>query len=152
MHVHLNQIPQGGTLHLEGEEDAAFVGLEEAGAEAVSPVFYSLDAGLSDGGLFAAGRISIRVRLTCVSCLEPFEKDLEVDPFGLQKDLDGRELVDLTPEIREDIHLALPAYPRCDAEGDKTCPARFTQTPADDASQLSGTAAWEALDKLKNKD
>ena len=36
-----------------------------------------------------------------------------------------RESVDLTPDMREDIHLALPAHPRCDADGSKICPARF---------------------------
>jgi len=153
MKVHLRQIPQDSTLHLEGEEDAAFVELEEAGAQAVSPVYYSLDAGLSDGGIFASGSLNVRVQLKCVACLEPFEMDLSIDPFAMQKELDGRELVDLTPEVREDIHLALPAYPRCDAEGGKSCPASFPQqAPADDASPLSDAAAWEALDKLKNKD
>jgi uncharacterized metal-binding protein YceD (DUF177 family) len=154
MKVHLRQIPQGETLHLEGEEDGGFLELEEVGAQAVSPVFYSLDAGLSDGGLFAAGRVSVRVRLKCVACLEPFEMDLVIDSFATQKELDGRELVDLTPEIREDIHLALPTYPRCDSEGGKTCPASFPQAPAEDAATPidSGNAAWEALDKLKNKD
>ena len=78
--------------------------------------------------------------------------DVAVPDFATQKELDGRELVDLTPEIREDIHLALPSYPRCDAGGGKTCPASFPRASADDASQPSGTAAWEALDKLKNKD
>ncbi len=103
------------------------------------------------GGLFAMGSLKIQVSLKCVACLEQFETDVVVDPFAIQKELDGRELVDLTPEIREDIHLALPAYPRCDVEGRKTCPASFPQAPAV-APPQSGTAAWEALDKLKNKD
>jgi uncharacterized metal-binding protein YceD (DUF177 family) len=59
-------------------------------------------------------------------------------------------LVDLTPQIREDIHLALPAHPRCDADGRKICPARFSQAPAD-ASQPPGNAPWGALDKLKTE-
>lgn len=151
MKVHLHQIPTGSTLHIEGEEDAAFLGLEEAGMEAASPVSYSLDVGLSDGGLFAAGRIAVTISCKCVKCLERFEQTIEIDPFATQKELDGRELVDLTPEIREDIHLALPAYPRCDAEGRKTCPASFPQAPVDD-EEPSGAPAWDALDQLKTKD
>jgi uncharacterized metal-binding protein YceD (DUF177 family) len=148
MKVHLRQIPEGNTLHLEGTEDAAFVGLEEAGAAAVSPVEYSLDVGVSEGGIFATGRLAVKVRLRCVACLEDFETELEIPEFSLQKELDGRELVDFSEEVREDIQLALPAYPRCDAEGRKTCPASFPQAPAD-SSPSSGTAAWNALDKLK---
>ena len=151
MKVHLHQIPQGGTLHIEGEEDASFVGLSEAGVTPLSPLHYSLDIGLSEGGLFATGSLEIRISLKCVACLEPFEMDLHINPFALQKELQGPELVDLTPEIREDIHLALPSYPRCDVEGGKTCPARFSQAPTA-ASQPSSAAAWEALDKLKTKD
>lgn len=148
MKVHLRQIPDGSTLHLEGEEDAGFVGLEEAGAEAVSPLSYALEVGTSEGGIFATGRLTLRVRLKCVKCLEAFETDLTVPEFSLQKELDGREAVDFSDEVREDIQLALPAYPRCDEEGRKTCPARFPQAPAD-SSPSSGTAAWNALDKLK---
>ncbi len=148
MKVHLHQIPQDSTLHLEGTEDPEFLGLGEAGAKACSPLEYSLDVGVSDGGIFATGRLQVRTELTCVACLERFEMGLVVDPFSLQKDLDGREEVDFSEEVREDIQLALPAYPRCDAEGRKTCPASFPQAPAD-PSPATGTAAWEALDKLK---
>jgi uncharacterized metal-binding protein YceD (DUF177 family) len=148
MKVHLRQIPEGTTLHLEGTEDAAFVGLEEAGATPVGPLEYSLDIGTSEGGVFATGRVAVPVRLRCVACLEDFETELEVSDFSLQKELDSREMIDFSEEVREDIQLALPAYPRCDAEGRKTCPASFPQAPAN-SSPSSGTAAWNALDKLK---
>jgi uncharacterized metal-binding protein YceD (DUF177 family) len=151
MKIHLRQIPQGGTLHLEGAEDPRFLELEETGALPVSPVRYALDVGVSGGGIFATGRLSLRVRLSCVVCLNDFETELIIEPFALQEELDGRELVDLTPQIREDIHLALPAHPRCDAGGRKICPARFSQAPAD-ASQPPGNAPWSALDKLKTEE
>lgn len=151
MKIHLRQIPQGGTLHVEGLEEVRFLGLEEAGAHACSPLGYALDAGLSGGGLFVTGRLDLCVRLRCVACLDEFETRLSVDAFALQKELDGRESVDLTQEVREDIHLALPAHPRCDADGSKICPARFSQAPAD-ASQLpGGNAPWGALDELKTE-
>lgn len=50
MKVHLAQIPQGETLHLEGEEDAAPLELEAAEAMPAGPLEYSLHVGLSDGG------------------------------------------------------------------------------------------------------
>jgi uncharacterized metal-binding protein YceD (DUF177 family) len=150
MKIHLRQIPQGGTLHVEDAEDPRFLELEEVEARPVSPVHYALDVGLSGGGIFATGHLRLRVRFRCVACLNEFETDLIIDPFAVQKELDGRESVDLTPEIREDIHLALPAHPRCDAGGRKTCPARFSQAPADDTPP-SGDAPWSALDKLKTE-
>jgi uncharacterized metal-binding protein YceD (DUF177 family) len=146
MKVHLRQIPQGGTLHLEGSEDPTFLGLEEIGADPASPLQYSLDVGISGGGIFATGQLKLRVRLTCVACLNEFEIDL-TEPFAFQQELDGREVVDLTSHLREDIHLALPAHPRCDAKGPRVCPARFSPAPGD-PPRHRGDAPWDALDKL----
>ena len=150
MKIHLRQIPQGGTLHLEDAEEAGFLELEEIGASPVSPLRYALDVGVSEGGIFATGRLSLRIRLRCVACLNEFETELIIEPFAVHEELDGREAVDLTPQMREDIHLALPAHPRCDASGRKLCPARFSQAPAD-ASQPTGNAPWSVLDKLKTE-
>jgi uncharacterized metal-binding protein YceD (DUF177 family) len=151
MKVHLAQIPQGGTLHLEGEEDAAPLGLEAAGATPVSHLEYSLDVGLSEGGLFATGRLAVPVRMTCVSCLDPFVREIISDPFALQMDLGGSESVDLTPEVREDIHLLLPPHPKCDQGADKTCPAHFptgaATSPVPTGAQAR-PAIWQALDQL----
>ena len=152
MKVHLRQIPQGEILHIEGDEDAAPLGLEEAGAEPVGPLVYSLDIGVSDGGLFATGRLAQRVRMTCGSCLEPFELDVRDNLFAVQIELDGSELVDLTAEVREDIHLLLPAHPRCDSGGEKTCPAHYPAADRTSPIQVGRTtcpAIWEALDQLK---
>jgi uncharacterized metal-binding protein YceD (DUF177 family) len=146
MKVHLLQIPQGETLHLEGEDAAVGLDLEAAGATAITPLTYALDIGVSEGGLFATGRLEIRVRMRCVKCLEPVEIDLVVDPFAMQMELTGREQIDLTPFVREDIHLLLPPHPRCDAGA--TCSAADITT----VSQLPperAASAWDALDKLK---
>lgn len=152
MKVHLRQIPEGDTLHLEGEESAEPLGLEEAGAIPVSPLSYSLDVGLSGGGLFATGRLAVRVRMECVSCLEEFERDIVVDPFSLQMDLPGGELIDLTPLAREDIHLTLPAHPRCDSNEGPKCPASREGVPGYDRQPAQKRAsAWDALDKLQHK-
>jgi len=152
MKVHLRQIPQGETLHLEGEEDAAGIGLDEVGAVAASPLRYSMDVGVSEGGLFGSGRLELRVRMCCVACLEEFEQDFEIEPFGFQIELTGNELMDLTPAMREDIHLCLPPHPRCDAVGsDKQCPA--IPDSAERAVRQAperGATAWDVLDKLKS--
>ena len=155
MKVHLRQIPKGDLLHLEGEEDSAALELEQAGAQPVGPLYYSLDVGLSDGGLFATGVLSQRVRMTCVACLEEFEMEMSSHAFGTQIELSGSESVDLTPEAREDIHLLLPAHPRCDQGGEKICQAHFPvdapNSPLLSPLQSEETmrpAIWAALDKL----
>jgi len=151
MKVHLHQIPQGETLHLEGDEAADALGLEEAGSQAVSPLRYSLDVGVSEGGLFGTGSLSLHVRQQCVKCLGDFEHELVIEPFAFQIDLTGNELMDLTPTIREDIHLALPPHPRCDAVGsNKKCPAAYESVSrASRFAPENAGSAFDVLEKLK---
>lgn len=151
MKIHLRQIPAGDTLHVEEDADPGFLDLTSADAEAVSPVHGSLDAGRSDGGLFVTGTLSVKVRQTCVKCLRPFESAVVVPNFATQIELDGRESVDLTPEIREDILLVLPSHPRCDADGSTTCPATFRSAPSAPLTEETDHTAWDALDQFKPK-
>ncbi len=145
--VHLNQVPPEG-LHLEGEENAGFLDLAEIDAEAAGPVRYSLDAGVSGGGVFATGRVSVPVELRCVACLQPFVFEAAVEPFAAQTEIDGREFVDLTPFVREELLLALPNHPRCDLIPDHTCPYQRPE-PAGVGTQQTTQSAWGQLDKLK---
>jgi uncharacterized metal-binding protein YceD (DUF177 family) len=90
--------------------------------------------------------------MQCVNCLEDFEWDLMVDPFSMQIDLPKAELIDLTPEVREDMHLALPTHPKCDSGGEKQCPARRDDSRVASVQPVGKSVpAWDALDKLKPK-
>ena len=144
MKIHLNQISDHG-LHLEGEEATDYLDLNDVPLEPLGPVRYLLDLGLSEGGLFATGTLALDLQLECVSCLEKFSYPLRVDAFALQTELDGRETVDLTPFLREDILLVLPSYPHCDWNGERVCPGA-TRTTTDVSSE---SHAWDKLNKLK---
>ncbi len=158
--VHLQQIPENGTLHLWGESDPHALGLQEAQAEALGPLRYDLQVGLSGKSLFATGVLTQKIKMNCVLCLEPFEFELQTTQFALQRDLEGAELVDLTEEVREDIHLLLPMHPRCDMGGEKKCSLPFSKKllsfqkhlehgPMENSSQREDSI-WSALDDLKN--
>ena len=70
----------------------------------------------------------------------------QVPAQGLQ--LDGPEMVDLTPFIREDLLLNLPAHPRCDTDGNRVCKAKQSKAVEQDTKRKLD---WSALDKLKLK-
>ena len=144
MKVHLRQIPADG-LHLEGEEECPVPELAAEGIECAGPLHYSLDLGITDGSLWANGRLAQPMYLTCVSCLERFVYTIEVPDFAFLTDLTGPETVDLTPFVREDILLNLPAYPHCDSMGDRVCPAPALQKSSEEAEAQPD---WSALDKL----
>jgi hypothetical protein len=147
MKVHLRQIPQGGTLSLEGEEDPGFLDLGSVEAEACGLLRYALEAGLSGGGFFATGRLAVRVRMRCVVTLEAFEEEIVVPAFAVQKELDGRELVDLSQEIREEIHLALPSHPRSRKAGELG--AALPDGPQSGRTQEPSGGVWQALDHIQ---
>ena len=148
MKVHLNQIPGHG-LHLEGEEAASFLDLPESQARSASPLRYRLDVGLSDGGLFATGELAVDVSLECVNCLTRFIYPIRILDFAMQMELPGTEMVDLTPQIREDILLALPPYPHCDWNGENVCKGAVRKEESEAIPEAPGT--WDELDKLKFK-
>ncbi len=151
MKVHINQIPIEGK-HIEGEADHGLLDLHEPEmVRAVSPVSYSLEVGLSEGGLFATGQIGVDFEVKCVNCLESFSYPVAIDDFACQIELTGAEMVDLTPSVREDILLALPPHPHCDWSGERTCnrALRPPNTESDPSSESS--EVWGALDQLKIK-
>ena len=153
MKIHLRQIPATG-LHLEGEETCPIRELETEDIHCSGPLRYNLDVGLSEGALWANGSLAQPVELRCVSCLEKFPYEIKVPAFAMHTELGGPETVDLTPAMREDILLNLPAHPHCDRDGKRSCPgARPQAMTADEKREQEAKREhdWEALDKLKLK-
>jgi uncharacterized metal-binding protein YceD (DUF177 family) len=148
MKVHVLQIPAEGR-HYEGEEPSAMLELDNERARAIGPIQYALDVGVSDGGLFATGRLSVKVECQCVRCLEKFRRLLQVNDFACQVQLEGREMVDLTEFLREDILLTLPAHPHCDWNADKVCKAEFRDAESGTEPLDDHRDAWKGLDQLK---
>lgn len=145
MKVHLKQIPAQG-LHLEGEEDCPIQELEAEGIRCVGRLHYDLDLGVAGHALWANGSLSQPVELCCVSCLKKFVYEIRVPAFAVHIELHGPETIDLTPSIREEILLNLPAHPHCDRDGDRVCEAKQVKTTEQRMKQKSD---WSALDKLK---
>jgi uncharacterized protein len=143
--IHLKQIPTEG-LHLEGDEECPIPDLEAEGIRCAGPLHYKIDLGVADGALWASGSLSQPVELRCVSCLEKFVHEVQVPAFALHTELRGPETINLTPFIREDLLLNLPAHPRCDRDAGRICTPKQIETREQDAKRKSD---WSALDKLK---
>ena len=156
MKIHLHQVPETG-MHLEGEEPPSILELPEEGhSRATGPVHYSLEVGRNDDGLWATGTLAVDLELQCARCGEKFIYPLELNEVALQVELAGPELIDLTPQVREDILLALPAYPHCEWVEGNVCVAqeRVSAPPIRSAAVDAGNGAaasspvWEELDRL----
>jgi uncharacterized metal-binding protein YceD (DUF177 family) len=147
MKIHTLQIPPEGK-HFEGEDPAGVLDLQDPSIQPTAPLAYSLDVGLSDGGLFATGRIQSAFRLQCVKCLESFEYPVVISDFACQVEIGSSEEVDLTESLREDIVLALPAHPHCDWNGLNPC-SGLRLPPEEPVQTETPKPVWDALDRLK---
>ena len=150
MKVHLRQIHADG-LHLEGEEESPISDLAAEDVRCTGPLRYALDLGTSEGAMWATGSLAQPVELRCVRCLEPFPFEIEAKAFSIHLDLTGPEIIDLTPYVREDILLSLPAHPHCDREGGRVCPAEKRTEAGAPTLEADGKPQpdWSVLDKLK---
>jgi len=146
MRVHVKQIPAEG-LHLEGEEPATILELNDPAVNPKGPLRWALDIGLSDGGLFATGKLAVDLDMQCVACLRRFTYPVRVEDFATQVILTGPETVDLTEQIREDTLLALPPYPHCDWNGQNVCKGAVRK----EMHSPGESHTWDELDKLKFK-
>jgi len=150
--VHLDQIPPEG-LRLEGEEDCLIPELESEGVCCAGPMQYKIDIGVAEGSLWANGSLKQPVELTCVACLEKFVHEIKVPAFAIHMELRGPETVDLSPLMREDILLNLPAHPRCNSEDGRECKTTITRadTSREDRERRAAKREhdWGELDKLK---
>ncbi len=156
MKFHLKQIPEEG-LELAGVEVRDILEVPAGDPiKQVGPVNYELQVGCDDDGVWATGQVDVDVELQCGRCLENFVYPLVIPDVAVQLPTEGHDVIDLTPFIREDILLALPAYPHCDWAGDKVCaaPTQDFVPPIDSAATEepgkpdSTSPAWGALDRL----
>lgn len=127
---------------------------EEDEIRQLDPVDYACRLVRDDDLVVVTGSLRTRFELACVRCLRRFPLTVELEAWV--SEVEGRNgCIDLTEAIREDILLALPGYPRCDASDDgEPCPAagKFEEA-ADEASandEPEGKpGTWDALDAWK---
>jgi uncharacterized metal-binding protein YceD (DUF177 family) len=157
--IHLNELPSDGKLFegeirndifgLSGQDDPRFVG----------PVEFSLNVSLDGPDVVVAGSISACFELLCARCGQWFPYDVELDNYYSQEPREGAATLDLTAQIREDILLALPGYPRCEESNveTRTCPGAgkfasesvFTPLEEAETEERSTKDVWNVLDKIQ---
>ena len=143
MQINLHHIPPEGKTYA-GEEDAAGLQIDSPLYRFESPIKYELEATLQGRGVLVRGRLQTLVKATCVRTLEPFEMPVNIEDFTVLIEEVQGDVVDLTPHIREDILLELPAHP--------VHPKAPTAVYSDPKDVPQKETAWgETLEELKRK-
>ncbi len=148
--LQLAEIPLEG-VELQGELDQAVFDLKDGLARPLSALRYNLKATLADGCLVLQGRLEADFELTCARTTKPFPHKIQLDPYLESIEQENSEFLDLTDQLREDILLALPAYPRAPgSDEDDNLP--LVESPQETSGSESRRSEWDALDGLKTND
>jgi uncharacterized metal-binding protein YceD (DUF177 family) len=146
-------------LHLEGElpTEELELDLHDEMMRPADFVSYDLEVERLEGGALVQGEVGLSIEYTCVRCLKKFEQELDLENWTCHLALSGEDaievsndLVNLTPYLREDILLALPQHPLCEAECSGLKVPDSLKEPAEPSEKAP--SAWAELDKLKLKD
>lgn len=137
----------------EGEEPVASLGLEDPKVRLEQPIRYRMWAQPVSGRLVVKGEWSVPVDLECGRCADFFSTSLGDSSFLRDYEISGGvETVDVTPDIREDVLLAMPAYPVCREACRGLCPQCGTNLNGGSCSCVPpGGMHWGGLDGLKLK-
>ncbi|MCD6338158.1 MAG: DUF177 domain-containing protein [Verrucomicrobia bacterium] len=144
------------TLKLEGQLPAAALDLESLDEmiKLTGPFDYEFTVEWTGEGLLLSGRLELGIRCVCVRCLNEFEDRVVLEDWQAHAPVLGEEALpveedclDLLPLIREELALALPQHPLCDA-GCKGLPEEAAYR-GDAEEPNDGLDAWSVLDRLQ---
>ena len=143
---------EGETYEGETDAEALALGVASVLCTPVGGIRYALHVEQVDQELLVRGRVSHRFQCVCARCATPFELEVDEPEFFADYPVaETTEFVDLTPEMREAIILALPGYPVCreDCKGlCAHCGANLNREPCTCVSDKTTDEPWSGLDLL----
>jgi len=151
--VDLARLPKSGE-RLTGELDSAVLdlGATHGLVEPAGGLAYDVRVERLDSELLVRGSAGMEIACVCSRCAEPFRMRVEEDAFVVSYPIEETtEHVDLTPDLREAIILALPGYPVCREACGGLCPQCGTNLNRASCRCAPDGAdgRWAALDGLR---
>ncbi len=156
--IPLEEFPETG-MHLSGDADGSIFGIDGADLRSTGPMHYELQAQLYDTELLVRGNISAPFRLRCDRCLREFDYIATAEAITLSYDVKDKPSLDITEDLREELVLELPSYPKCEISG-LECEINSTfgdfrldkdPEPGVNSATPSGQSVWDALDQFPTK-
>ncbi len=156
--ISLEDFPPAGR-HISGEIDGAIFGFDNDEIQSIGPLYYDLDVQLFETELLATGYISAPFRFRCGRCLEQFDHTMECENLSVSEDCTDKLMVDLTEQLREELVLDIPTYPKCELSGQECeINSQFSDFSLDNDPQSgvesatpSSNSVWDALNQFPEK-
>lgn len=152
MIIEIAKISEQGSTYT-GELPAEVMDLEgDKFIQPDGPVAYELNADVVSDQVIIQGWVEARLKLLCVVCADFFSTTVRVSSFLRAYPIEpGLEVIDLTGDIREDILLEVPHYPRGAADEQEQCRECGRDLKEKEPEPPAGSPPdlWNPLDQLK---
>lgn len=158
--IQIADLPEEG-LDFAGELPVGIFDLTGKDVRALSPLKFSLRAQQFENELLLMGKLEAAFEFTCVRTLVPFKKTITLENAAVSLEINGSAEIDPSDELREELLLEFPSYPRCD-EADDPLPCEIdpqylaVDNPAEGDVESppapQGDSRWGALDALEEPD
>ena len=153
MIIELGKVSEDGSQYV-GEDAESILGLEEQKRVRVtSPVRYDLFVEKLGTELIVRGTIEVDMDIECGRCTDFFSTTVSDSSFLRAYEISEKtETVDVTPDIREDILLDMPAYPLCSQECKGLCAQCGTNLNREQCAckqAVKEENRWAELNRLK---
>ena len=156
--IDLALLPEEGQL-LDDKLPADIFDLPTGDARPLGPLSFRLQVQRFGDELLLQGSLKAPFEFQCVRTLTLFRKTISLPEAAISLEIGPRAEIDATEELREEILLNFPPYPRCD-EGDDPSPCEINprylavDNPTGDVVDVppaeQGDSRWAALDGLEN--
>ncbi len=140
-----------------GELDGEIFGIDDEEVSSIGPLSFDLYVQRFENELFVRGNISAPFKFRCVRCLNHFDYVVEIVDYAASLEIDEQSVIDISDELREEIVLEFPAYPRCeDAGKENDCMAESSYFGVDkegtsgvnSSAPTGNNGVWDALNEL----
>jgi len=120
MEIHVSQIPPEGLL-LREQAACAHLDITTEVVKIQKPLMVTAQVTRITNAVTVDMEVGAELIMTCSRCLREFENDL-TRKFRLNYRVQGQgQIIDLDPDIREEILLEYPINPLCDPECKGLC-------------------------------
>ena len=151
MKILVARIPVEGSSY-DGSDSGEILEMEnDPFVEVEGDVRYALYAQRVSGELIVRGTLSVDLGLKCARCSEFFSTTVtDSDFLRAYSASEEVDLVDITPDMREDLLLHIPAFPVCSGDCKGLCPQCGTNLNTGTCQCDAGGKpnAWSVLDNL----
>ena len=150
---HIQELP----LELKGTESPEVLGELPCGAVPEGDIRYDFKASMAGQDLLVRGTVEVPVRAECARCLADIRRTIRVEDVCIMVENCPDREVDITPQVCEELLLAMPVRFLCSEECKGLCPgcgADLNREKCRCGSKRkkeapSGPSPWDVLDELR---